>query len=231
MMLEAVEMKSWRVRNKSEQQGNVITKKFRVVCQSCNNGWMSRLETAVKPTILSFLSEGPKSIDKHQANALALWITTKTIVGEHAEKEAALTPSEDRELVFREGKIPTYFRIYLGVHSSETKAGYHRHSTTVSLAHPGLAPRHPPGIKRNVQTVMFLVGSILVYVISARVPDLDPDSLFKLGPLIRIWPTEEETFNLDISPFIDDKGIRTISNLLNSLTSSEQVRYGGPLLD
>lgn len=34
-----------------DYQGNLNTIRFRVVCKTCNNGWMSRLDNAVKPIL------------------------------------------------------------------------------------------------------------------------------------------------------------------------------------
>ena len=40
----------------SVRQGDVITKKIRVVCKKCNSGWMSRIEETVKPILLKLMN-------------------------------------------------------------------------------------------------------------------------------------------------------------------------------
>ena len=112
--------------------GNVITKKIRVVCKNCNNRWMSELEANVKPTILSLLINNKTALTEEEVATLSLWITVKTIVGEHWEENLSLTPDNDRYLIYKNKIIPDYFHIFLGFHSFKNQAAYERQSTTVS---------------------------------------------------------------------------------------------------
>lgn len=228
--LHAAEGKfSKRLQNRTERQGNVITKKIRVVCRECNNGWMSALEEKVKPIIVSLLQDHSYKLNKEKINNLALWVAVKAIVGEHAAGRMALTPSDDRYLVYKDHTIPEYFRIFVGIHSSETKAAYIRHSTTVSRKKDGPDPPLPPDVRRNIQTVNFLVGPLLLHVIAARVTRLNIDEVFSSSVLVRIWPPSLEEIDLFLLKRIDDVGLSIIAGQLDKLISSPTVRYGGPL--
>jgi len=218
-----------RLQNRTERQGNVITKKIRVVCRECNNGWMSVLEEKVKPIIASLLGGHSCKLNKEQINDLSLWAAVKAIVGEHAEGRMALTPSADRYLLYKDHTIPEYFRIFAGVHSSETKTAYIRHSTTISLTMDGPDPPLPPDIRRNIQTVDFLVGPLLLHVVAVRVAGLNIDELFSSSVLARLWPPSLEEIDLFSLKRIDDVGLGIIASQLDKLISSPMVRYGGPL--
>lgn len=70
---ELVELPSTLVTSKS----SLLTLKTRDVCADCNNGWMSRLETAARPLILTVaeaarLGEEAR-ISREDARTLALW--------------------------------------------------------------------------------------------------------------------------------------------------------------
>jgi hypothetical protein len=212
-----------------ERQGSVTTKKIRVVCKNCNNGWMSRLEESAKMIMRPVLEGHSYTLAKTEIQTLACWVAVKTIVGEHAEGQMALTPAADRFLLHESHRIPEYFRIFVGTHISDTKAAYVRHSTTVSRTMDGPNPPLPPGVRRNIQTVTFLVGPLLFHTIAARVADFSIDEVFVLRSLAKLWPVPSEDVDLSLLPVIDDHGLSGIAGQLDMLIASPRVLYGGPL--
>lgn len=214
---------------KKERQGSVLTKKFRVVCRACNNGWMSALEERVKPALLACIRGYRYTLSESMASDLALWACVKAIVGEHAEGNMALTPAEDRNRVCKESTIPGYFRIFIGRHSSATQVAYLRHSTTVSRSMSGPVPPLPKGIARNIQSVTFLVGPTFFYVLAARVDDLDLDEVFSFRKIVRLWPAPESEIELSALPAVKNNSLIQLANGLDQLLSLPGVVYGGPL--
>jgi len=214
-----------------KRQGNVVTKKIRVVCRDCNHGWMGSLEERVKPTIVNLLQGHNYKLNMDQIDSLSLWASVKTIVAEHAESHMALTPSADRYLVYKNGSIPEYFRIFMGFHSSETTAAYIRHSATISLSMSGPDPALSPDIRRNIQTVSFLVGPLLFHVMATRVAsfNLDEVFVFSSSALAKLWPSSQKEIDLSLLKRIDNAGLSTIANSLDKLVSLPTVKYGGPL--
>jgi hypothetical protein len=59
------------LQRRSERPGDVVTKKIRAVCERCNNGWMSEVESNVKPTILAGRQQN-KSDKRRSLNAVLL---------------------------------------------------------------------------------------------------------------------------------------------------------------
>jgi hypothetical protein len=218
-----------RLQDRMERQGSVTTKKIRVVCKNCNNGWMSRLEESAKMIMRPVLEGHSYTLAKTEIQTLACWVAVKTIVGEHAEGQMALTPAADRFLLHESHRIPEYFRIFVGTHISDTKAAYVRHSTTVSRTMDGPNPPLPPGVRRNIQTVTFLVGPLLFHTIAARVADFSIDEVFVLRSLAKLWPVPSEDVDLSLLPVIDDHGLSGIAGQLDMLIASPRVLYGGPL--
>jgi hypothetical protein len=97
-------LKTFAQRNSAvshERPGPVITKKIRAVCGDCNNGWMSRLETAVKPIILPMIRGDACTLDTEAQALLARWITMKaksrnirkTIKNSHQQQIALRLPT------------------------------------------------------------------------------------------------------------------------------------------
>jgi|SRR5450755_1018713 hypothetical protein len=59
----------------------------RKVCQVCNNGWMSRLESAVRATMGSLVNDLSLWLDEEQQRLLARWATKTAMVIEGAKQE------------------------------------------------------------------------------------------------------------------------------------------------
>jgi|GEM_PF-2471915 len=69
-----------------ERSGNLISKKFRVVCTTCNNGWMSNLEERIKPILLPAVKGKSVVLDDSDISHLARWVVMKVMVAEHSEE-------------------------------------------------------------------------------------------------------------------------------------------------
>lgn len=213
---------------RSERPGGVHTKKIRAVCSTCNNGWMSALESKAKPVILSLINRSGVVVTESAAKDLALWITVKAIVGEHATSKAALTTEADRALVFKLQQVPSYFRIFVAYHDLDAKVAYFRHSTTVSRSPRGPTPPLPVGISRNIQTVTFLVGSLCIYVTAARVSDFDQSELDPTVPMHRLWPRPVAgTIDSGEVKSLTREQVAVLGGALDRLIAHPRVVYAG----
>lgn len=208
---------------RSEKQGSVINKRFRVVCIKCNNGWMSKLEESVKPILLSMLCGSAPNLTGEELHRLAVWISLKSMVSEHNGNGSLLTPPEDRHLLYSKAIIPPYYRIFLGFQSSETKAAFRRHSTAISRFLSPPTPPLPPGITRNLQTVSFITGRLFIHLIAARVTGFDVDEVFKIPSMARIWPSGTPSPSLESLHPIDDVEIMRIAGQIDILTQLPSV--------
>jgi hypothetical protein len=100
------------------RQGSTFTKKIRVVCQSCNNGWMSRLENATKPILLKLVQGEPTVLDREQQTLLAQWIALKVKITEWNRPLEAFIPKEDRRAFMDNRIIPPYLEMWVITHDS-----------------------------------------------------------------------------------------------------------------
>lgn len=218
-----------RLQRRSERQGAVNTKKIRAVCATCNNGWMSALESTAKPTILGLLDRSITVLSKQCVADLALWIAVKSIVGEHGVEDTALTPPDDRNAVYSTRSIPDYLRIFIAYHSLRSQAAYHRQSTTVSTTPQGPNPPLPPDIHRNIQATTFLVGSLCIYITAARVTGISAATLDPRHSMHRLWPAPPQDIDFLAIPPLGTDEIFQVGSSLDRLIAHPHVRYGGPL--
>lgn len=81
-----------------------IQKTLRIVCRHCNGTWMSGLNKATKPLILSYINHGWAVLNKQEATSLSAWATLHVMVREAATDIHAITQIERHD--FFSKRIP-----------------------------------------------------------------------------------------------------------------------------
>jgi hypothetical protein len=87
------------------------------VCNTCNNGWMSQLESEVKPILTELISSaGSKdALLGNEANVLALWAFKTAIVRNAGTNYRCIVPKEHYQYLYKEKKIPPGVYVDLGL--------------------------------------------------------------------------------------------------------------------
>ena len=211
-----------------ERPGHLSTHKVRVVCKSCNNGWMSRLESKTKPVLVPMLKNQETQLTQSYQETLALWITVKTIVGEYSEPDIAVTPEIDRHLVKEQGRIPDYYAIYLGHHSSGSDSAWLRTSMTLALTMDGPDPPLD-GYTRNTQSIAFLCGPLFLFVLTMRVNGIKASDFMRLPKLTQIFPPQYSSVRWPNAESLNKQDMGKIAYALDDLKNHPNFRYGGDL--
>src|SRR5947209_1548316 len=170
-----------QVRGPQDRSGGVQTIKLRVVCVSCNTGWMRLLDEAARPFLTPLITGSPVALDFEQMALVARWIALKCMVAEHAERDVFVTPRSDRAAFRDAGTIPDYFRIYLFSHNLEHGIGFKRQSLAMSLTGP--VPDPPPwGTPKNIETISFFLGRVVIHLNAVRIENYSIQSRFQPMP-------------------------------------------------
>lgn len=218
-------------RVRKERPAPMQTKKIRAPCAECNNGWMNRLEAAARPYLTAMIAGELITLNLVAQIAVAKWIALKVMVVEHTDQEIAVTPQEDRTAFMTEGRIPPYYRIYIGGHRSNADMGYMRHSATASLDIKGPVPPLN-GMRRNVQQISFLAGRMFAHVNAARIDGFDIEDRVKVvfvHDFMRLWPMQRFDFNFPEGLLLGDAELRQLSNSWAALRDSPHMAWGGDL--
>ena len=157
-----------QVTREVKREGNLVTRKLRVVCRSCNNGWMSKLEETAKPILLRGFSAQPFSFSQSEQDILCRWACLKALVAENSEPELATTPHADRRDFFETQIPPPYFRIALGIHTTTFQTLCVRRAMTISFSNV-IQPPLLDGLIKNTQLLTFIFGTLVFQVLAARV--------------------------------------------------------------
>jgi hypothetical protein len=120
------------------RQGHTTTRKYKVVCRRCNNGWMSRVEDAARPYLVEFMTGQPRVISDECRLVVTRWAILKAMVLEQERPKDAVTTSGDRLAFMNTLAIPRGVQVWLfRCGQSPWDASLHRHSAT-ALVSPSL---------------------------------------------------------------------------------------------
>lgn len=79
-----------------------------MVCPRCNNGWMSRLETAVQPILRPLVLGKHARLTEDEITTLATWATKTALVYEpvHPAAEGTTASTDDRRWFAHQAPLP-----------------------------------------------------------------------------------------------------------------------------
>ena len=79
------------------RQGDPLVRTLRVVCRTCNNGWMSKLQNIAKPSLLPLILNADWSgLTIGDLKSIASWVAMTCAVNEYADPPTVSIPQEDR---------------------------------------------------------------------------------------------------------------------------------------
>jgi hypothetical protein len=209
---ERVPTKRQRLVSRKSYQGSVNTIKIKAVCTSkpkstnslgktgCNNGWMSDLETAVKPILTPLVLDQQTILGKDRQRVLATWIAMKAMVAEHSDPQRIVSTSEERAFLMKNRSPPDTWKIWIARQTGKSwYMRYMRNSVTVaSFGDDGkpVVPLTGP-LAKNTQLVTIGMGYVVFHIFSsthadmlARVDYRNKVLLFRIHPFDSgfFWP-------------------------------------------
>lgn len=89
-----------------EHVAPALTEQVRVVCATCNNGWMNNLEEGVRSFLPALIRGGAVRLDNDDQHALAAWSLKTMLMYQHTHrpKDQTAIPAEDYATFFEERK-------------------------------------------------------------------------------------------------------------------------------
>lgn len=189
-------------------QGQVGSKKVKVVCRACNNGWLSQLEQNAKPLLTEVLNGRQRTFSVADQKLLATWIVKTTMTAEFwRPKEIAIKQPEREEFRLKmepSSRWQIWGALYIG---TKLQAG--------AIYHHGVGIYLPPnpvrvGVKNTQYTVMG-IGRFLAINLSSEQEGLT----FGMNPqldvaLIRLWPPIGTPVSWPLARSIDDPAAERI---------------------
>jgi hypothetical protein len=213
---------------KRTRQGTANTKKIKVVCHDCNNGWMSSLETDARPHLTQLITGDHIVLTDTVRMKIAEWVVMKVLVAEHSfyfDHPADPIFDQKARAEFRESRtIPAHFRIWIALQNgTKWVTGFHRYATGLGLT----ATLPPPPLRartKNVQTVTWGIGKLLIYLNAVTDPAVhDRLELKRMEPLLGLWPLTSADVVWPPRFFVKDAYIDKLSMALEEFVISGNV--------
>jgi hypothetical protein len=150
-----------------QRPGNAWTKKIRVVCRSCNSGWMSGIEEDARSALTPMIRGEAHALNREAMSVVTRWIVMKMMVGEQNQPSEMVTTNEQRRSFWQHSEMPKNLRIRVAkCGEGEWKTGYFRNAATMTRP-TQILPR-----TRNVHSVTFGIGALLIHILHSTVDDM-----------------------------------------------------------
>jgi hypothetical protein len=88
-----------------------VTQMTLKVCETCNTGWMSQLETKVKPILTPAIEGESKTLSLKEAHTVSIWASKTAAVAELDLPEVQMISNRQRAAIMR-GEMPPGFAVY-----------------------------------------------------------------------------------------------------------------------
>jgi len=156
-----------------------------LVCETCNNGWMSQVQEQARPLLVPlFRGEWTGEISDEQRQRLATWCTVVTICLEYADESGRVVPDQDRLFVKQQLRPPPRWGVWLG-HLSPTHqwGGFNHLSWSVSF--DGIRLSH------RSQATCWAMGRLFVQTYSwegTEIVEREPEVVAELHGINVLWP-------------------------------------------
>jgi hypothetical protein len=184
---------SWKIEKRP-----AFSRRAKVVCAACNNGWMSRLEMAAAPLLTPMIT-GSSSIQLSARNAVtvAAWTikTAMAIQVGHPARPAQAIPLAHFQSVFRENVPPTTSQIWIGACTHDDRPAY---ATDAQLGRYRLAPLsrfRPEDVSASqpslgAYSVTMSLGNLVMQIFGHQYQSAAQLHFSSLEPsaLTKIWP-------------------------------------------
>jgi hypothetical protein len=240
--LHATRILAPNVPNVSElriRAGDPIRSNVRVVCEDCNNTWLSRIQEQAKPILIPLIQGRTTSLGITAQSKLAAWCTMATMTAEFIDRDSGSrgVSQMERDWLRNNSGVPDNWRIWI--------ARFQRYKWKPQWIHltlPILGSEDSAGLKpgdtapANTQATSFVIGELYVHVLSSTgYPGLvgkwawPPFSrLSRL--LVQVWPLKESFIAWPTDSLRDRDADSIPTILINVIDGASRSLFGRRLV-
>jgi len=179
--------------------------KFKNVCKSCNNGWMSVIVNDAKPIVVQLVENSVRAeISPAQQTKIALWICVTAIMAEFLNPKKGFSSEFSRDFIFKHRKPPPNWQIWIGCAADDLAARGIQYSHQRTLyAPPSTAPQLHDGVVEQIDNCCEISTNCIKGLVYHAVRNDNMEHLAAYLPPIEklycIWPKASINLTLDMS--------------------------------
>ena len=196
-----------------DRPGHGRTRKVRVVCKSCNNGWMSALEERTKPMLLPVIGGQRHRLPLEAQELLATWAAKTVMIAEHVRPHKDGISQTDRTFLKDRLKPADNWYVWIATYSGSS---WRNLTIYQSRGHLQKSPVGGPGvIKHYIQATTFGVGHLLVLVVNTSCEEVRIAlSGRDWNGLLQIWPAGRRSILWPLQRVLFDPQANAVANFL-----------------
>jgi hypothetical protein len=213
--------------------GHPFSRRVRMVCSNCNNGWMSQIQEDVKPVIVDLFQGKRFEIFRRPRRLISSWAAMSTIAADATSERFAVVSEEERKEFFRNRLPPEHWRIWIGLCSDNIKAPNYRHYSSELLSNKD---RHRSGSiseAATIQATTYRIRRLAVHVMTSS-NEAGREVIRKwkwrrFRPyLTRIWPVTHATVTWPPSHELTEADVETVAARLYDKMAEMRSRAVAP---
>lgn len=151
------------------------------VCETCNNQWMSDIETKAKPSLVEMIEGHSVGLDQAQQEAVAKWLALKALVGQYLRSDQSPLLNAWVSSFYLEKRPPASWQIRIGCYEGSQTVSMLSTPIDTTVVHQLV----PFAFKRPGFIFIFVIGKFIGQVFGTdQAQYIVPPS----GHFIQIWP-------------------------------------------
>ncbi|HWD50587.1 MAG TPA: hypothetical protein VG309_11710, partial [Rhizomicrobium sp.] len=159
--------------------GDPRRRNLRIVCKSCNQGWMRDILNDAKPLVEILMNGAPTSLNFWEQTKIKTWFALSAMTGDFVGDGSGAIPQEDRDYIRLNGRPRKIWRTWLGRFKRSQSKLYFR-ASRLNVSREGepeiRSPEAHGAIIPNTQTFTMAVGELYITMLRSE-----------FRPLIRGW--------------------------------------------
>lgn len=172
------------------RQGDYRQMKVRRVCESCNGGWMRRLEEEAIKIATPVIRGTETHLTGDDQRTIAAWLVMMSTLLEFTTEDITTTvPIWQRVFLKAKATPPDGWIVAIGRGGAETEVNWQRYTIAITSDTSNLSALRGEA-PNDTQIATFRVGHLLVQTFNSPQPEVYQSyGVFaRSTPLIRIWP-------------------------------------------
>lgn len=163
--------------------GDLADQTLKVVCEPCNNGWMSRLQQAAKPHLLPYIMGKWPRPNRLARKVISSWATMFSMVIEFADGPSRIVPLVERNTFSKDLRPPIGSFIWAGRLAGDVPYWFHRRALRLASSVRDQGPA-------NTSLTTITLGHLLlqVYLTTTDREIMDPKQRAMDEHLSPLWP-------------------------------------------
>jgi hypothetical protein len=198
------------------KQGDVIHRKARVVCGSCNNGWMNKLEEAARPYLTPLILGQTLMIEPAAQCVISEWIALKAMVMSFDTVTLSSPIPEEACHSFKETlTLGSGWDIWIGYYAGAAlRAHYASRTLYESVNLPGEPVTIPTVNDRNTYVLVLVIGKLFIHAGWSALNLFPQHTHNQLAPsLLPLWPLRDRPIGWPAITGLTDEQAVEIFNL------------------